>query len=415
MTLPTITVEVGFSTNPTEATTWTDISGYVRTFSTRRGRNFELDQIQTGTATLLLDNRDRRFDPNHSGGPYFPNVRRMRRLRIRATYASITYDVFTGYVEQWPQVYRAKDIAEVPISVVDGFAVLAMKKLNTSYAEQRSDLRVHEVLDDVSWTTGNSWVLDSSVNSVLGTTTILGPNGDRLIGEGQSTLQASTLSKARALQHLQDVQASENGLIFVGKDGSVVFHGRHRRIKPPYTQSRATFGDGSGELGYADILLDDDTPVWNEVTLQRTGGTEQSASDQTSKDRYFPRSYSDTTLLLTSDSEVLDAANWLLGRYKEPGLRVAGMVIKGSSDPANLWPVVLNLEIGERVTLKRRPPGGGSAISQESFIEGIEHQADALHGTWSTTFRLSPADTNTYWILDDTLASVLGTTTRLAY
>ncbi len=413
--LPTLLVECAFTTRPTEAPAWVDVTASVRGFSCSRGRRSERDSMQTGTGSVRLDNRDRRFDPAYTAGPYYGNLKRRRRVRIRATWAGVTYDVFTGYAERWPQTWERFADAYVDVPLVDGLAVLALKQLNATYPEERSDLRVHRVLDAVSWTTGQSWVLDSAINSVLGTTTILGPVGDRLIGEGQSTIQAGTLADTDAIAHLRDVERSENGLLFVGKDGSVVFQGRHRRIKPPYTTSAATFGDRPelGELPYADLTLSDDTPVANEVRVARQGGATAVATDATSQLDYFPQTRA-LTSLVTSDAECQDAANWWLSRLKEPPQRVTALKLAGQLNPASLWPRLLEREIGDRITATRRPVSGGNAITQESFVEGITHAYSAEQGRWEMGFWLSPADTATYLILDDPTAGVLGIG-RLAY
>lgn len=63
---------------------WTDITEWVDMvagIATTRGASDELQQTQTGTCTLRLDNRDGRFTPGRPG-PYFPYVR--KRTPIKA-------------------------------------------------------------------------------------------------------------------------------------------------------------------------------------------------------------------------------------------------------------------------------------------------------------------------------------------
>lgn len=421
MALPNVTVEAALTTNPTESATWTDLSSRVRGFSVRRGRQHELDKFQAGTGTIWLDNRDRHLDPTYAAGPHFGKLLPMRRLRIRTTLGR-GFPIFSGYVEAWPQQWPAKNDAIVPVRVVDGFKILAMRKLNTSYSQERTDERINNVLDDASWTLGNSWVLDSSVNSLLGTTTILGPNGDRLIGEGASTVQASALSDTLALAHIQEVEESENGRFFIDAEGNAVFVGRREVTGLKFIQVFSVWGDSeaAGENIYTDLeLAYDESRIWNEVRVTRVGGAVQVATDATSQARYFPRTLTRAPLILT-DSEANDAANWLLGRYREPGVRVVSMTVHPErGDPAGtpniMWERTLRLELGDRITVKRRPPGGGDPIEQDSFVEGIEHDARGHPRNWSVTFRLSPADNTIYWVLDSSVASQLGETTKLAY
>lgn len=639
MSLPSVIVEAALSTRPTEAPVWTDLTPWVESFSVRRGRQTERDSMQAGTATVRLDNRDRRFDPSYTAGPYYGQLKRRRRMRLLAgqayadrvlqdaplgywrlgehggtlardssgngydgTYVgsptldqtgAVPYDadravafttgqevrvahpppdvtaftieawvqfragsytenryvferqagaetsaylwwetatnrwiggyrdsggtwrdyvyapaapgttwhhvvltadgglvrwywdgalvatltqtgvprasvagdtlaignhrflsqlawqgaldevafygtalpgdrvlahyaagrstdplrqpLYNGYVERWPQSldgWGGNATVEVPLS--DGLAVLATKTLTASYPQERSDLRVGRVLDAISWTTGQAWVLDSAVNSVLDSTTRLGPVGDRLLSEGLSQVQASTLAAVSAVRHLQDVEQTERGLLFLGTDGAVVFQGRRQRINPT---SLATFGDRPewGELPVREVRITDDTPLYNEVTVTRQGGVAQTVSDAASQADYFPVSLNVSNLLVT-DSEALDDANARLGRYKQPrSPRISGLVLDGEGDPLRLWPHLLTREIGDCVTAQRRPPGDPSqAIAQVSWIEGVEHQYSAESGQWTVGWALSPADTDIYWVLDSPTASILDQTTRLA-
>jgi hypothetical protein len=62
--IPKVTVEVAFDGGPFSSSySWTDISDYVEGFQVRRGRNNELDRIESGTLSLKLDNSDGRFTP----------------------------------------------------------------------------------------------------------------------------------------------------------------------------------------------------------------------------------------------------------------------------------------------------------------------------------------------------------------
>lgn len=105
MSRPQIIVEVAFSTtNPlTVPVSWTDISSYVLEdgLSIRRGRPDELKPFPAATATIRLNNDDRRFEPLNAASPYFPNVVPMRRIRIRAIWNSTSYTLFGGFVTDW--------------------------------------------------------------------------------------------------------------------------------------------------------------------------------------------------------------------------------------------------------------------------------------------------------------------------
>jgi hypothetical protein len=65
----TLGVHIGWDANlPDQYVKYSDVSGYVTQVDTQRGRSTELDDIQTGTATVVLDNSDGRFTPGRAYG-----------------------------------------------------------------------------------------------------------------------------------------------------------------------------------------------------------------------------------------------------------------------------------------------------------------------------------------------------------
>lgn len=127
--------------DPLDFSTATDVTQYVQSISTDRGKQAEDDDhVQAGTATVVLENDDGRFDPNNTGSPYAPNVKPMKRLRVRATNPadSTVYDVFTGYIMSWPQQYADGEAETLTVlNCVDAFTILANETLPDSYFEYR--------------------------------------------------------------------------------------------------------------------------------------------------------------------------------------------------------------------------------------------------------------------------------------
>lgn len=88
-------VEIAFGTAPLATTpVWTDVTRYVHTdaeITIDRGRSDELNTIQPGTCTLTLDNTDARFTPTNPASPYYPNIKKGRRLRVRVVHVESNY------------------------------------------------------------------------------------------------------------------------------------------------------------------------------------------------------------------------------------------------------------------------------------------------------------------------------------
>jgi hypothetical protein len=191
----TFTVEIGFATSSGNNKVplgglltdivWTDVTNYVREVSTQRGRNSELDEFSTGTSQITLSNRDRRFDPEYSAGPYFGELTPGRPVRVRGKYSTgSTFDLFFGFIDDWQQNYFIPNDSTVTISASDAFKILNSLQLDSYWNYQITQdnpstwLKLSEAtgslvaLDATQLTTGMNWVTTagaiSSAQSVQG-------------------------------------------------------------------------------------------------------------------------------------------------------------------------------------------------------------------------------------------------------
>lgn len=400
MSWPTLSISIAFGDSPLTAlasNTWTDITAYVISFSTRRGRSDALGRMEAGTAQLTLDNADRRFDPTFASGAYYPNVVPMKKIRIRATYSAVTYDLYTGHVASWPPEWPGGLDATTTISCVDAFVFFASKKLNGAYGNEYCNWSIDTWLTNIGWPGA----------------------ADREIYGAASQVQAGTFVNTPALQHFQNAADVESGLFFMGAGGKATFHNRYYRLTNSLV-SLATFDDLTGAtLPYLRVASSyDDSQIWNEARITRTGGTEQVATDTTSQAAYFTRTLTRTLPLLT-DGEALSLAQYLIGVYASPIFRFTSMTLDGLMDDA-LWPYILGLAISNRITVKQRPPPITTAIQADCYIEGVAHEVQSTaDGTfWRTTLGLSSAEGlagSGFWVLDSTIYSVLNSTTKLGY
>lgn len=103
-----------------------DVSADFQLIETTRGRGRELEHYQAGTASVRLLDTSRKYDPTNAASPYYPNIKPMRALQIRATWAGVTYPVFSGFVESIDHEYAGPPSgnAQATFRAVDGFAVL---------------------------------------------------------------------------------------------------------------------------------------------------------------------------------------------------------------------------------------------------------------------------------------------------
>lgn len=137
------TCEIAFGDAPKAASpTYTDVSAYVRApIIINRGTTSALSGISPGSMTLVLDNRDRRFDPAYSSGPYYGNLVPMTKVRLIATVGATAVTLFTGYVLGWSQNWTLGGDGTVEVTAVDGSRFV-------QNAELAASAYAHEVLTD---------------------------------------------------------------------------------------------------------------------------------------------------------------------------------------------------------------------------------------------------------------------------
>jgi len=222
---------------------------------------------------------------------------------------------------------------------------------------------------------------------------------DRNIDTGASTVLSATLGGS-VLSYLQKIEQTEQGALFVDAAGRVRFIARDALLKDPYLTPQATFGDSDPELEYADLsYVYDDQLIFNEVQVSRDGGITQVVGDATSQARYLRRTQVFDDMLYTEDATARGFAQWFVNHYKDPLLRATGMRLEPTAgNEATHFPQVLGRDLMDRVTVRRRPQNLGPAIDQPALIEGITHEVTAME--WRTTWNLSPAETQHYWLAE---------------
>ena len=92
-------------------------------------------------------------------------------------------------------------------------------------------------------------------------------------------------------------------------DGKVTFRDRNYKRTQQF-HSVATFGNGSGELPFSDVITTlDDSKILNIVSVTRDGGSEQLVQDTDSIAKFGSRQESLSSTLNVSDADALSIAN----------------------------------------------------------------------------------------------------------
>ena len=411
----TLTVEIGFDSNPLDASqTYTDVSAFVRSIETSRGRQHALDEFQTGTCSIVLDNTDDRFNPLNSSSPYWDSatgeskVKPFKKIRISAVYDSTTYRLYTGFITGYPESFGGQGVdSTIRVQAVDLFKLFNLNTIgsrgwligNTNRSKVGTARLGYTDVQELS---------SARINRLLDAFGF--PSADRTISTGDLEVIAGISVDTNLLTALKDVESAEQGQFFMSGSGNAIFRDRNYRRTQQYI-SNATFGNGVGELPYSDVITNfDETRIVNIVSVTRTGGTEQLLEDEDSIENYGARTNSLTDTLNVSDADALSVAEQRLAQFENTSPRVEGLVINPLAN-TSLWEQVLGREVGDKITVKIPTPAS-QVFDFDVHIESIRHTIDANNRTWSWNISTSAGSETGAWIIG---SSRLGQDTNLAW
>ncbi len=198
---------------------------------------------------------------------------------------------------------------------------------------------------------------------------------------------------------ITNIAQTEQALLYVDRNGNLTY-----RIRQAATNQgiQAVLGENTsaGELSYRVTLQLDFDPQYvnNDVQVTHVGmippnSSTPSSVDITLKNGASINQFGDHSLQVnsyfSSVTESTNLANYLLSQYSEPLMRVAQVELIPGANPTQ-FPTLLGLDIGDRITLKRRPIGA-PVITLNVMIIGVHHQIEWKTGKWTVKLDLMPA------------------------
>lgn len=389
----------------------TDITDHVNRVTITRGASSPLFSARTPPAarwTVQLNNEDRSFDPSFGFG-FGTNVVPGRRIKVTSNGITIV----DGQVEDWNFSYDPNGRSVAFIDASDALARLAGMELSGFTAtSQLPGARINAVLNrsEVAWTS------------------------NRDINTGVDTLQADVVAAGtNVLQYLQLVARSDYGTLFAARDGRVTFKDRHSNVGVTPVE----FDDTGVGIPFQSIQISyGSDQLFNRVTITRLGGTAQTKDDATSQTAYRVRILSQDGLLLSTDTQADDLAEFLLSVLAQPQLRVTALTVQLASLTDAQQAQILALDITSRVDVTFTPNGVGeptylvteasdelvteadeiidtdladlpSPIERSCVVEGIRHDITAGGTSHLVTLSLGDALFTNVFVLDDAQLGVL--------
>lgn len=339
-----------------DGVSWTDETANMRRFSIARGYSEDQSSVQGGTLALTMKETIGRFNPANTASALYPYISYpLRPVRLRVTYASTTYYLFSGWTTRH-ESDPGRDAREARIDCMDAFIRLG------------GDGATKPTIASSTTTTGAAIAAILTAAGVGGATDL--DTGDTITFEADGTSDGLSL--------IGGLLDAERGFFFIAKDGTATYLDRHWPNRSPYTASQGTIASTMRSIAPGvDIAK-----IRNRATVTRTGGTAQSAQDNASFLLYKWRDFRPiTSPYLNTDAQAASLASYLVLNAKDSVPPVRSIEI-GQHDAATLTQL-LTRELGDRVTVSESVGG----TSGDYHIRRIEIEGDwgkgVLKGAWA--------------------------------
>jgi hypothetical protein len=411
MTIPVVNAFINLSTGPSfaqaciidqgifgtnvfadSAAVIVDVSDQVDTITTSRGRNAASDVFQTGTLSLRIVDENGDFNPQNLSGPYAGLLSPMRKVQITATYDSVTYPIFSGFITGYNTVTprNAGELAYTTITAVDALRLAQNAQISTvtgSAAGNLSGTRITQILDQIAW-----------------------PQSQRDVDAGLTTLQADPGTARTALAAMQTATTSEYGALYVDASGSFVFQDRTVTVSS-VTNTPTVFNDDGTDIAYSNAVWKlDDTLIFNSASITATGLAVQTATNATSIAKYFLHSYNQQNLLMQTTAVALDYARAYVASRQETSIRCDLLELDLYTNNYDLGiKAALGLDFFDNVTITTNQPGASTLVKTlQVFGVGMYIRP----GNWKVSFTTLEAiidgfiiGSPTYGVIDTSVLS----------
>lgn len=341
---------------------YSDVSASVQSVTIRRGRDSNLSTFSAGEATITLKDTSATYSPLNTASPLYPNVVPGRPVLIAATFGTVEYGQFRGFVRSIEHD-PARDAKHTIVHAQDLFLFLSRAKPTiTNTGTITTGAAIGTVLTSIDWTDTNYRSLDT---------------GDT-INAGFSNNAEST-----ALQLIEGFLETERGEFFHARGGTIVYRDRYDR----YTRTSAgTITNAAANATAATDL----TNIRNRAKVIKTGSGTATWTDYTSALNY---GYSDYPTIdsayINTAAQGTALAQWLVSQAKDPTPPVRALRFTANRSDA-LMVQALQRDLGDRITVVDTAIAG----TADFYIEGIDHQVRSGGKVHEVSYTLSSVPAN---------------------
>ena len=365
-------------------TDFADVTEYVTNVQIRRGRSTQLDTMNIGQATIILDDKasGRSFDPANTASTYFQGGYGIAPRRFVQIYGGSAGDepLFVGRVNDLDIDYVQPDNSFALVAAVDDLATLARTNLiGFNPSSELTSARISTILNrpEVAYSTAT-----------------------RDIATGVATVGTVAYDDNENVKSAIDaVVLAEDGRFFINRGGTAVFQ---PRISFSFDTAGIQFSDtpAGTVISYQELSVGYGAEtLYNRVQVGVQGFAVSTAVDTTSTNEFGVSTLSLTDIPLNNQTAGDTLADNLLAKYKDPVVRFNEMsVLLNGLDAANAQAVSI-LDIGDLVEItKTYTTGSPSSVTKTMYVESIAH--DITPGSHRIRLGLGQAQLLTQFILD---------------
>lgn len=341
-----------------------------REINVRRGRRDVGDSFSAGTMTFTLLDVDGIFNPFDQDSPYYDTAESLPGLAPMREVEFIRYDdlgapeyLFKGYVVNYNYNFGLGELDSVTVYCADQFYLLSQTYLNELNVDpETSGERIETILDlpEVDFPAAARNINIGTVN----------------LGHASAYTIAAGTNVLTYLSQINDT--AEFGRLFMARDGVITFE---PRIGATLSGSVADFYDDGTNIPYFGLGISFEADaVINRAVVTGLNGNTATADDLASIATYFIQTNSITNSLLHEQTEIDDAADYLLNPQPEARFTSVETAFLSLTDAQR--DTVAIIDIGDTITIEKTFPTGNTTtqLAQELSVEGVEHRLDFVSG-----------------------------------
>ena len=380
----------------------TDVAG----FSIAYGKNEPISGYTAGTCRMEIYNNDGKYTPN-GGGTHEDETYIGKAFKLTASVSGASYAVgppvvFQGVIEDVDlQIFDTKQ-SRLIITVVDRLGQLSQINIADSAGAA------------VAF---NGATVEAQINQIMDYQSIGQHNDEvKIVGNATGKSTNQTLSHTGSAGQLAHLLAQTDGGDLCCRQGAAFdasYYGNVLTFKPQGAipqNTTVTFDDTGAGSTFAFTHLDIGIRGENVVTqaiMQRQGGSAKRArSSDATITAYGLKGLTRTGLLNADDAGVTTLADQIIAKQQKPStvIKSVQFTITTTDDNGGLF----TYTVLDQCNVKyKTPPGTGAQQTYNGMIIGVRWNITPARTVG--TFILADAQTQTLFILDNSLYGKLGT------